>query len=58
MIVCICGGVTTEDILQSDIDDLENFKIETGACIQCCKCCDILEELWSRKMSSARPNKR
>ena len=48
MIVCICGNVTTQQLVESQHGTLDEFKKETGACIQCCSCCDTLETLWEQ----------
>lgn len=46
MIVCICAGITERTIREMlEYTDLEVIKRMTGACQQCCTCCETLKEI-------------
>jgi bacterioferritin-associated ferredoxin len=55
MIVCLCAAVKTSDVLNANTDSLRQFKKDTGACRQCCKCHDHLAELWQQREQNACP---
>lgn len=48
MIVCVCGNVNVDAIEKSQATNLEEFKSQTGACVQCCSCCETLEYFWNK----------
>jgi bacterioferritin-associated ferredoxin len=56
MIVCICASVTTSQVLNASHSTLEDFKENTGACMQCCACHDMLNELWENKKRNEQKN--
>ena len=48
MYICICSGVTTQDIVNSEATTIEDVKMLTGACNNCQTCynsiIDVLNE--------------
>jgi len=46
MIVCICANINDRTIREMlEYTDLDSIKRMTGACQQCCTCCEALEQI-------------